>query len=155
MKSVNERRELKHWGGELISFAPTPSMNFGLSDEHIRQAHITARVETSDAGSRITGTRVVTMGVFALAAKKKKKDVVKLLVVGDDISREIVCDGAGARAKAEAFAHKVNGLSKVAVNITNSDAPSKLDQLSKLGQLRDQGVLNDEEFQTEKARLLS
>jgi hypothetical protein len=51
-----------------LSFAPTPGKKFGVSDEHIWAANITARVETSDGGDRVTAARVATLGVFALGA---------------------------------------------------------------------------------------
>jgi membrane protease subunit (stomatin/prohibitin family) len=34
-------------------------------------------------------------------------------------------------------------------------APSSIDQLEKLGELRDKGVLTEEEFETQKAKLLA
>jgi hypothetical protein len=108
MKSINESRELKKYGGELISFAPTPTMKFGLSDQHIRQARITARVEIKDAGSRVTVTRMATLGVFALAAKKKRRDTVTLVLTGDDYAQTVEC---AIRSDAERFAGRVNAIS--------------------------------------------
>ena len=35
------------------------------------------------------------------------------------------------------------------------DGPSMLDQLTQLGQLKDAGVLTEQEFQTQKARILA
>jgi hypothetical protein len=94
-RSIQERRELKQWGGELISFAPTPGKKFGVTDEHIWAAHITARIETSDGGDRLTAARVATLGVFALGAKKKRPDTVTLVLTGDDYAQVVDC-GSGA-----------------------------------------------------------
>ncbi len=110
MKSIHERQELKKYGGELISFAPTAAMKFGLSDEHIRADNITAHVEVHDAGSRVTATRVVAIGVFSLAAKKKRPNAVTLILRGNDYARVIECD---RRENAEKFAARVNAITAV------------------------------------------
>ena len=107
MKSANERRELKKYGGELISFAPRPGMKFGLSDAHIRAARITAHVETSAGGSRVTATRVATVGILALGARKKVPDSISLVLLGDNYAEVVKC---ADRAKAELFAQRVNAI---------------------------------------------
>jgi hypothetical protein len=165
VKSLREKQELKRWGGELISFAPTAATKFGLSDEHIRQACIQASVEASDAGSRVTATRVASMGVLALATKKKRPDGVSLMVKGDDYVRVIDC-GAGKRARenAERFAARVNAISGEPPTATPDDAstaqpPSRadddpLEQIMRLAELRDAGAITTDEFDTKKAELL-
>lgn len=165
MKSVRERQELKQWGGELISFAPTPGMKFGLSDVHIRQAHIRAHVETSDAGTRVTATRAATIGIRALAAKKKRPDTIKLVLTGDAYAK-IVESGTGKRAReqAELYAARVNAISGEATKNHADDsgvdqptsqlATNPLDQIKQLAELRDAGAITSEEFEAKKADLL-
>lgn len=77
-----------------------------------------ARVEDSGTlNRRLTATRMVTLGVFALAAPKKQDDrVVYLTVEGPDvaITREVkMFDNANAGVKAREFAQQVNRLAKV------------------------------------------
>ena len=70
-----------------------------------------ARVETSgDIGSRVTATRLLAIGIFALAAKKKSGHVY-LTVEGDgfDIMVEIK---AKKESDARQFATKINNAAK-------------------------------------------
>jgi hypothetical protein len=169
--SIQERRELKQWGGELISFAPTPGKKFGVSDEHIWAAHITAHVETSDGGSRVTATRVATLGVFALGAKKKRPDAVTLVLTGDDYAQVVDCgSGAHDRAKAELFAGRVNAISReldnaapdgadhdeaaIAAVAASVEAADPLAQIKQLAELKDAGAITVAEFEAKKAELL-
>jgi hypothetical protein len=75
-------------------------------------AGVTARVELGEAlTSRVTATRLVTMGVFALAAKKKAGGEVFLTVEGPEF---IWCVEVGRKHQADArrFAAKVNTAAK-------------------------------------------
>lgn len=164
-RSIQERRELKQWGGELISFAPTPGKKFGVSDEHIWAAHITARVETSDGGDRVTAARVATLGVFALGAKKKRPDAVTLVLTGEDYAQVVDCgSGPRDRAKAELFAGRVNAIRRELENAPDDetviaaaasvDAVDPLAQIKQLAELKDAGAITVEEFEAKKAELL-
>lgn len=108
MKSFRERQELKKYGGALISFAPKPGMKFGLSDQRIQSQCITAKVEAGDAGRRVTAARAATLGVFALAAKKKRPNTVALVLTGNDYAEVVECSD---RLSAEKFAARVNTIS--------------------------------------------
>lgn len=164
MTSIRERQELKKWGGELISFSPTPGMKFGLSDVHVRQARIQAHVETSDGGSRVTATRAVAIGVFALGAKKKNSDAVTLVLKGDAYVKVVECGkGPKARENAEVFADRINRLTaespsvrtaEVAVERPTADGENPLGLIKQLSELRDAGALTPEEFEAKKAELL-
>lgn len=72
-------------------------------------AGVTARVEAgSDLEKRVTATRLVTLGVFAFAAKKKSGGEAFLTVEGPGFFWTIEVDRK-KRAQAQAFAAKVNG----------------------------------------------
>ncbi|WP_108934496.1 hypothetical protein [Streptomyces ardesiacus] len=79
---------------------------FGQNDVPVAGARVT--VDRGEAAKRITATRVVLTGVFALALKK---DNTKLFVTveGADGSALIVEVGAGKEMKARTFATMVNG----------------------------------------------
>lgn len=69
---------------------------------------VTARVESgSDLEKRVTATRLVALGVFAFAAKKKSGGEAFLTVEGPGFFWTIEVDRK-KRAQAQAFAAKVN-----------------------------------------------
>jgi len=162
-RSIQERRELKQWGGELISFAPTPGKKFGVSDEHIWAAQITARVETSDGGDRVTAARVATLGVFALGAKKKRPDAVTLVLTGEDYAQVVDCgSGPRDRAKAELFAGRVNAIRRGLepetgdrANAAVAAAGDPVAQIRELAELKDAGAITLAEFEAKKTELLN
>jgi len=127
-------------------------MKFGLSNEHIRIARLTAQVEASDGGSRITATRVATLGVFALGAQKKRPNAATLVLRGDDFAEVVDC--GSDRAQAEQFAARVNAISGAYATATViRDAPNPMDQLRQLAALRDAGVITMDEFKARKVPL--
>ena len=127
-------------------------------------AGVTARVE--DAGQlnrRITATRIVATGVFALAWRKRQDDRSVFLTVegaGVAIVREIkVKSTPNAPANARVFAAKVNAAAG-ALGPAEAGRPAVSagadlgGQLAELAKLHESGALSDEEFAAAKARLL-
>jgi len=126
-------------------------------------------LEVDGAGSvskRVTAGRVAVMGIFALAAKKKTKDSMLIVTTasGDQALfhssritalelREkllpIITQIRKAKADAQRSASAAN-----AAGPTASPPTTVADELTKLAQLRDSGILSDEEFASQKARLL-
>lgn len=107
------------------------------------------------AQSRVTATRLVTLGVFALAAKKKQKSayLTVALKAGGEVLFQV--DGAtpqelrGRIAPALAL---VTGTPPPAATVSIGDP---MERLSLASSLHDAGVLTDEEFAEQKARILA
>lgn len=86
----------------------------GFSKERRGLDGVTALVESGEAlSSRVTLTRLVAIGVFAFAAKKKKGGTSYLLIEGPDFAWTMEVK-RGDQAKAQAFAAKVRAAAKVA-----------------------------------------
>lgn len=126
-------------------------------------AGLAARVE--DAGQlnrRITATRIMTTGPFALAWRKRRDDRSVFLTVegpGVAVVREIkVKNTPGAPAAARLFAAKVNAASGVLGPAEGATAVAPAQdlggQLAELARLREADALTGEEFAAAKARLL-
>jgi hypothetical protein len=72
----------------------------------------TARVEAGEAlEKRVTATRLATLGIFALAAKKKSGGESFLTVEGPEFFWSVEV-GRGDQGKAREFAAKVNSAAK-------------------------------------------
>jgi hypothetical protein len=122
-------------------------------------AGATARVETAaDARRRITATRLLAIGVFALAVKKQTGNV--FLTVEHPDYGFVVEIPMKLEAKARAFAAKINSAARHAAPSTliapmADAAPADVaDQLRKLGELHAAGILTDAEFTAKKTELL-
>lgn len=114
-----------------------------------------ARVETEgQLTSRITVTRLVTLGVFALGARKKVDNRELYLSVDGDGFQLVVkvapTLGAAARRFAAAYNTRSGALAKSAAPQTAGTAQ----ELERLAKLHADGALSDHEFAAGKARLL-
>lgn len=108
--------------------ANAPVATFGLTDQVVlykeratrgKEEHplagVTARVESgSDLEKRVTVTRLVAVGVFALLAKKKSGGEAYLTIEGPDFFWTVEVDRK-KRGDAQAFAAKVNDQARKAV----------------------------------------
>jgi hypothetical protein len=109
---------------------------------------------------RLTATRMVTLGVFALAAPKKTgNQTLALKVSGPGYNFTYQHQGDVNRAaiqRFDALADTINTLSQRVTPQSPSEpgTGSVADELTKFVTLRDQGVLTEEEFATKKAQLL-
>jgi hypothetical protein len=112
---------------------------------------------------RITATRLVTLGVFALAAQKKKTQNAAFLTIKTTDGQEGVFDLDTPYPEAQKYVIKFTAKygkrpAETRVVIQESQATGNddlLTKLARLGELRDSGVLTDEEFEGQKAKLLS
>ncbi|WEV72114.1 SHOCT domain-containing protein [Bifidobacterium sp. ESL0790] len=159
---------IAHFSGDDGTFLILNKNTIENGGEKQSLAGVTARLEMgSDLQSRVTMTRLLALGVFAFAAKKKKGGERYLTIEGPDfmwateVNRKKI-------SKAEAFAVKVNNQAKQApvepaapegAGLANPApqqhaADSTADILAKLAQLHDSGVLTDEEFTAAKAKAL-
>lgn len=112
-------------------------------------------------GSRITATRLLTTGVFAFALKKKDKSSAFILVRGTfgEFVFEAHKKAAGQlRGPIAAWKPLMRGRVQLPEVTSQSGGEGndedRLAQLEKLADLRDRGVLTDEEFANEKARII-
>lgn len=108
------------------------------------------------ASKRITATRLVTIGVFALAAKKNTTEAY-LQVDTADMSTSFAVHKMSAGELRGKLGHWVKRLPEppTVESAAAAGSSSVADELAKLAQLRDQGVLSAEEFDAQKARLLA
>lgn len=114
-----------------------------------------------EASRRVTAGRVMAMGIFALAAKKKT-GTTYLGVQTEGYTAGFEMEGTGAgevRAKIAPWTQRLSPppVPEAAPQAPQAAAPATTglaDELAKLAVLRDQGVLTQEEFDAQKARLL-
>jgi hypothetical protein len=122
------------------------------------------RVTTSET-SRVTMGRVLTIGVFALAAKKKEQFTIleietqfSTFAFMSTQSQASVIDlmrplMAGLRGASHASGPHV-ALNANPSGTAGPAAQTVAEQIRELGALRDEGLLTDDEFTEKKARLL-
>jgi hypothetical protein len=109
---------------------------------------------------RVTATRLLTTGIFAFALKKKSKEAFLTVTTtrGEAIFHSEKLTPHEMRAKIGWVVAKVGEPTPSSEDATPpavSAAPvSTADELKKLAELRDAGVLSDEEFDAQKAKLL-
>lgn len=120
-----------------------------------------ARVTVESAGDvdrRITATRLILTGPFALAFRKKKDHRELYLTVENAGSMFVVPVDPKKGEEARRFAAKVNTIAPAAETPTPVTSPAPAadmaSQLAQLGQLHASGSLSDDEFAAAKAKLL-
>jgi hypothetical protein len=112
------------------------------------------------ASKRVTVGRALALGVFALAAKKAQKSAVVIVQLksGEEAIFQTEKFTAGEmRAKLVPITTQLKKVAAATPNLESAPAPiagSVADELKKLAELRAEGVLTDEEFATQKAKLL-
>ena len=155
-------REKKHNGGVL---------RFDAEGVHFRGFHELFVVPWVDVqelaveGSeevqrRVTASRLLTIGVFAFAAKKKAPKNAFVTVATKDGEAIFECTRTGPhaiRAKLTGAINWVEGRQRAeAAPAVSTAVPASLaDELAKLAKLRDDGILTDAEFDAQKVKLLS
>lgn len=145
--------------GESVS---SSEFGFKLNKDSIKKGietkplkNVIARIETgSELQTRVTMTRLVALGVFAFAAKKKKGGEKYLTIEGPDFvwTAEIKRDRKDIN-KAMNFVSQINTNSKIFSNSSKS-SPSIAEELKKFKELLDSGAITQEEFEMQKAKLL-
>lgn len=111
--------------------------------------------------SRITATRLATLGVFALALKKKEKDTIKYVTIDfhDDIGIEQTTV-LGGRTAETIYSRLYSAFSNYKKqNKDNEKLESKsqnpYEELKKIKELLDLGIITQEEFDVKKKELLN
>lgn len=143
-------------------------ISYGFSSAQINYSDISGvHFETVEQiNRRITATRLVLLGPFALAFKKKQKDNEKYLTIDFNhkgIENTCVIGGknvADAHSKIfERYAGFVQRNPKIEAN-TSNDQSAKLnndpyEELKKAKELLDMGIISQEEFEAKKKELLN
>lgn len=113
---------------------------------------------------RITATRLITLGVFALAFKKKKKNTDKYLTIDfkDDNGLEYTALFTGTTSNI-AYSSIYNALSTyksthneniIEDTSTQNETNDPYEELKKLKELLDMGIISQEDFEAKKKDLL-
>lgn len=140
------------------------TISYGLSSANIEYADIiNINFETAEQISRrITATRLVTLGVFAFAFKKKKKDNEKYLSVEfrkNGIDCAVMFAGKKAQdAYSKLYERYSNYKSRISVseveNVSDVISIDPYEELKKAKELLDMGIITQEEFEIKKKELL-
>lgn len=109
--------------------------------------------------SRVTATRLLTLGVFALAAKKKQaSNSVYLVITANGSDLVLETDKAMKFAdQIRGYLPKGDGLS-AAAPVPAETVPASdgiPDQIRKLSELKEAGILSEDEFAAKKSELLA
>ena len=176
-KSSMKDEEIRTFRGSdsrIASFKGEDGIRLSLHKFTIRKgfeqkelAGVSARVESgSDLQSRITVTRLLAFGVFALALKKKKGGEKYVTIEGPDFvwiaeaGRQQIKDAYSFVASVNDAVTKYippepsdNTTSETA-DVQPVESVLDTDQLVQLSQLHEQGALTDEEYASAKKKIL-
>ena len=121
--------------------------------------------ETADQIShRITATRILALGVFALAFKKKKKNTEKYFTIDfndNGMENTVVIGGKNAQiAHSKTYERYSNYLKRNSTftieenTVAESAAVDPYEEIKKAKELLDMGIITQEEFDKKKSELL-
>jgi hypothetical protein len=128
----------------------------GAASFHLPASEVSdVAVEGKDEVSRrVTVTRLLAVGIFAFALKKKSADKEAFITI-------VLADGQEAvfHINKKSPMEMKAALSKVTAQVKQkapkATAASTADELAKLAKLKDSSVITQAEFENQKARLLS
>lgn len=143
-----------------VEYKSPMNYSFALENEHVKTVAIEGQHEVN---RRVTVTRLLAVGIFAFALKKKQEEKEAYITFEMSNGKEIVFkvkDKSPHQLKGElASAMSAVKSAPKEPQIISTDKSSAhfsaADELVKLGALKQQGLLTQEEFDQEKARLLS
>ena len=112
-------------------------------------------------GKRITATRLLTLGVFALAFKKKTKSSEQYFTIDFDdngLSNTVVIGGKyAANAHSQCYRRFQNFLirnPRIEQETVENSSTEPYEELKKVKELLDMGIISQEEFDAKKKDLL-
>ena len=119
----------------------------------------------SEVNRRVTVTRLLTVGIFAFALKKKQEEKEAFITIVMADGQEVVihvADKSPLQLKtslASTLSHfkqtaKTIQQSAASINAAPIQAANSADALMKLAELKEKGILTEEEFLNEKKKLL-
>ena len=145
---------------ELFQRAIVYRKGFLTRDVH-PLAGVSSHLESgSELESRVTATRLLLVGPFAFAFKKKKGGEKYITIDGSDfammieVPRKQIKDAMKFVNSVNNAAMKLPAETQAASSNLERNSDDVADQLSKIASLHDSGVLSDEEFATAKKRIL-
>lgn len=140
-------------------FSSPLSTKFTILNSQIKDVVIEGKDEVN---RRVTVTRLLAVGIFAFALKKKNKDQEAYITLELSDGQEVILfvDDKAPMALRAKLAKVISAVkqanissqSQTAQSVANS---SVADELAKLASLKEQGILTQEEFNSEKAKILS
>ena len=115
----------------------------------------------TNISQRLTATRILTLGIFSLAAPKNKKTEEYCLVIEwfdeSNIVQNTIFEFTGkncAGVANSAYSKLIKYIQPKKIS-KRSTAGSSADEILKLSKLKDQGIISVEEFEAKKKQLLS
>lgn len=108
-------------------------------------------IEIPDSSGRITASRVVLTGIFALALKKKSNFLIVKLTDGEIVVKTNVPNSGITKINAQL----ANMVAQWGIKEETSQQPiSNADELTKYAALKEKGIITEEEFLEKKKKLL-
>lgn len=113
-----------------------------------------------EVNRRVTVTRLLLVGIFAFALKKKNKDKEAYVTIELSDGQEAIffVDKKSPMELRTTFASTISRVKQAGKTnqnqLSNATKGSAADELIKLASLKDQGLLTQEEFDNEKSKLI-
>jgi len=140
-------------------FSAVMSTKFTIPNTQIRDILVEGKDEVN---RRVTVTRLIAVGIFAFALKKKSKDQESYITLELTDGQEVILfvENKAPMALRAKLAKVISSVKQASsshqvVSAQQSSKGSAADELSKLASLKEQGVLTQAEFDTEKAKILN
>jgi len=140
-------------------FSAVMGTKFTVPNSQIKDVVIEGK---DDVNRRVTVTRLLAVGIFAFALKKKNKDQEAYITLELTDGQEVILfvDNKAPMALRAKLAKVISAVKQA--NVASQAQPvqqvtqsSVADELAKLASLKEQGVLSQAEFDSEKAKVLS
>ena len=137
------------------------TISYGTKKGKIDFSSITGiHYETAEQISRrITATRLLTLGVFAFAFKKKKKDSEKYLTIEfimNDMECAVLFSGKKSQDAYSKLFERYSGFKNRQINEkTTENSNDAYKKIKKLKELLNMGIISEEEFEYKKKELLN
>lgn len=139
-------------------FSAVMSTKFTIPNSQIKDVVIEGKDEVN---RRVTVTRLLAVGIFAFALKKKNKDQESYITLELTDGQEIILfvDNKAPMALRAKLAKVISTVKQTSAasqaQATQQPTQSSVaDELAKLANLKEQGILTQAEFDSEKAKIL-
>jgi 5S rRNA maturation endonuclease (ribonuclease M5) len=139
-------------------FNAVMSTKFTIPNTQIQDIVVEGKDEVN---RRVTVTRLLAVGIFAFALKKKNKDQESYITLELADGQEVILfvDNKAPMALRAKLAKVISAVKQTNVSSQSQTAQSSTqssvaDELAKLASLKEQGVLSQAEFDSEKAKIL-
>jgi hypothetical protein len=129
--------------------------SFSISNSNINNIAVEGRHEVN---RRVTVTRMLAVGLFAFAIKKKKEEKEAFITLLLDDGQEAVfrVEGKSPLELKSKLSSAISQVKQASMPQTKTnDGQNVADELSKLADLKDRNIISEEEFDKQKNKLLS